>query len=196
VLHASAVQTPRGVLGSASISTGGKSTLAAAAVAAGYALVADDLLALEENAGRVWARPGFPAMRLWAAEAARFIPHWQELPVVEHKAEKRWAAIGPGGWGTFCAEAQPLACLYFPQRRAVDDPNADIEITPLTRRDGLIELVRHSFAAWLSEASGLAPQRLPLLARIAQGVPLRRLVYPSGLAHLPRVLAALERDSG
>lgn len=194
VLHASAVQIPRGVLGFASISTGGKSTLAAAAVAAGHALVADDLLALEERAGRVWARPSFPAMRLWAAEAARYIPHWQELPRVEHKAEKRWAAIGPGGWGAFCAETQPLACLYFPQRRAAADPNVEIEITTLTRRDGLIELVRHSFAAWLTEASGMAPQRLPRLARLAQGVPLRRLVYPSGLAHLPRVWAALEQD--
>ena len=48
----------------------------------------------------------------------------------------------------------------------------------------MIELIRHSFSAHQVEAAGLAPQRLNFFARLAQKVPMRRLIYPADFEHL------------
>lgn len=193
VLHASAVALPRGVVGFVASSTGGKSTLAAAAVAAGHPLVTDDLLALHDQGQQLHVQPGFPAMRLWPSTAAHFLPDWQALPRVDHKFDKRWTPIGAGGWGKFCPESQPLAALYVPQRRAGDVPNLAIEIVPLAMGEAVIELVRHSFAAWLTATSRLEARRLPFMSRVVAQTPVYRLVYPAGFDHLPHVIAAVEQ---
>jgi hypothetical protein len=43
-------------------------------------------------------------------------------------------------------------------------------------------------------ALGLQPRRLIYLAQIAKQVPVRRIAYPSGLQHLPRVREKLLED--
>ena len=108
--------------------------------------------------------------------------------------DKRRVAVGPEGFGTFCAEARPLACLYFPERR---DPAAwgdDVEITPLRPTATLIALVRNAFTARAVEALGWQRSRLMVLGDLVQGVPVRRLLYPSGFQRLPQVRQAILRD--
>ena len=63
-------------------------------------------------------------------------------------------------------------------------------------REAVIALVRHSFAARAVQALGWQPRRLRFFADLAQQVPLRRLSYPSGFQHLPRVGQAILRDLG
>ena len=70
----------------------------------------------------------------------------------------------------------------------------EIGITPVSPRDAVIELVRHSFTPRVVEAIGLQAQRLDFFAQMVQQVPMRRLVYPSGFAHLPRVRDAILED--
>jgi hypothetical protein len=116
--------------------------------------------------------------------------------LVEPGAEKRRVPIGPGGFGAFASEvspAAPLAGIYLLDRR---DPEGcrSPAIAPLSRREALIELVRHSFLPHLVEAVGLQPARLDLLSRLVRDVPMRRLLYPSGFARLPEVAAAVRQD--
>jgi hypothetical protein len=59
-LHASAVQSPRGVVAIAAGSTGGKSTLAAELVARGWPHFTDDVLVLQAGADGPLAHPGTP----------------------------------------------------------------------------------------------------------------------------------------
>lgn len=186
-LHASAVAVEGQAVGFLSRQGGGKTGLAAALVRAGYPLLTDDVLPLEEREGSFFARPGYPQMRMWPDEAAWFAERWQELPRVHPEADKRWVPIGSmggAGFGDFLDATLPLACLYLPERR----PAGPVEVHEISPRDALIELVRHSFAPRLVEAAGLQPFRFDFFARLVRSVPVRRLVYPSGFERLQKVV--------
>ncbi|MFL6234525.1 MAG: hypothetical protein ACJ76N_15445 [Thermoanaerobaculia bacterium] len=188
-LHASAVVVNGRAVAFVSRHGGGKSGLAAAMVQAGFPLLTDDLLVLEEREDRWEARPSYPEMRMWPDEAAHFVGPPEDLPLVQADSEKRRVAIGDGGFGSFRDASTPLACLYLASRRP--ETGGDIEIQPVSRSEALIELVRHSFSPRLVEAAGLQPARLDRLARLVRAVPVRRLVYPSGFDRLPEVVRSL-----
>ncbi len=193
-LHASAVVVEGGAVGWLSHSGNGKSTLAATFVQAGYPLLTDDILPVETRGDLFSARPGYPRMRLWENEAQHFLGHYADLAKVHPAIVKRWVPIGADGMGTFCDAAQPLRCLYVPERRAPTDANAEIEIAPVSARDAVIDLIRYSFESYVVEALGLQARRLDLFARLARQIPVRRLSYPSGLPYLAQVRAAILDD--
>ena len=60
--------------------------------------------------------------------------------------------------------------------------------------EALIELIRNSFAARIVEAMGWQRERLGKLAQLVRETPIRRLRYPSGFEHLPRVRQAILDD--
>jgi hypothetical protein len=195
-LHASAVSLNGGAVAFLSSSGNGKSGLAATFVQAGHGLLTDDILPLEPS-DAVWrVQPGFPTMRMWPDEAEFFLGECESLPLVHPAITKRRVNIGAEGWGAFCAAPQPLVCLFVPERRDPADPCDDIAVTRITPRDAVIELVRHSFAARLVQSAGLQPRRMDLLVDLARRVPMYRLSYPSGFAHLARVRAAVEHACG
>jgi hypothetical protein len=102
--------------------------------------------------------------------------------------------VGPGGFGLFCDLPQHLACCYLPQRRDPAESKADIEISPISPRDAVIELVRHSFSARMVSAVGLASKRLGFFTQMARQIPMHRVVYPSDFEHLPAVRDAILAD--
>lgn len=189
-LHASAVAVNGRAVAFLSRHGGGKSGLAAAMAQAGFPLLTDDLLVLEEREDRWEARPSYPEMRMWPDEAAHFVGPPESLPLVQADSEKRRVTIGDGGFGSFLDAATPLACLYLASRRP-EGEGGGVEIQPVSRSEALIELVRHSFSPRLVEAAGLQPARLDRLARLVRAVPVRRLVYPSGFDRLPEVIRSL-----
>lgn len=190
-LHAAAVAVNGRAVAFLSRHGGGKSGLAAAMVQAGFPLLTDDLLVLEETAERWEVRPAYPEMRMWPDEAAHFVGPPEGLPLVQADSEKRRVAVGDGGFGSFLDASTPLACIYLASRRPGGD--GDIEIRPVSRSEALIELVRHSFSPRLVEAAGLQPTRLDRLARLVRAVPVRRLVYPSGFDRLPDIVNLMEK---
>jgi hypothetical protein len=193
-LHASAVTVQGQAVAFLSTNKGGKSSLAASLLQAGYPLLTDDILPVEYTDGAFRGRPGYPTVRLWPDEAQHFLGHYEDLPLVHPELAKRRVPVGPDGFAAFCDVSQPLACLYLPERRDPAARETAVEITPVSPRDAVIELVRHSFTARLVEALGLQAQRLDFFARLVRHVPLRRLVYPSGFAYLPRVREAILKD--
>lgn len=180
----------------------GKSTLAGALLAAGAALLGDDLVPLDlsdPRDGRPRAHPIAPRLRLWPktldhllgpSAADRFEP-------VHPSTTKRWVPVGgdpasgEAGLGTFDDHARPLGAIYLPERRRDVDRTT---FEPLTPGQAVIELVRHSFLARMVEALGWQPRRLELLARVAEEVPVRRMVYPDGWEHLDGAVGALLDD--
>lgn len=182
-VHASAVRLERGAVGFVSHSGGGKSSLAAALVRSGASLLTDDVLPIEESGGTFLARPGFPQMRLEPDGARWFLGRTRGLAPVSPDDTKLHVPVD-----AFHASAAPLAALYLVER----GPGDRVEIQPLTRREAVIELVRHSFSPWLVEAAGLQPRRLDLFARLVRQVPVLRLSYPAGFTHLPRVADILK----
>lgn len=168
---------------------GGKSSLAATALAAGQALLSDDLVAVARTPSGFEARAAYPEMRLWPPEASHFLGGFEELPRVEPRLEKRRVAVGGDGFGRFCPTAERLAALVVPERLEAGD--GDVELLPLSPAAAVMQLVRHSYSPYIVEGAGLQPERLGRFAEIVATIPAWRLRYPSGHGHLPRVLEVL-----
>lgn len=183
MLHAAAVRMDAGAVGFLAHSGGGKSSLAAALLAAGASLLSDDLLPVEEHNGTFLARPGYPQMRMEPDSARHFLGTVEGLALVSPDDTKLHVPVAG-----FCGAAVPLSALYVVERRP-----GPPEILPLPRRQAVIELVRHSFSPYLVEAAGLQPRRLDLFTRLVRQVPVRRLCCPDGLERLPEVAEILRR---
>lgn len=222
-LHASAVVAGGRAVAFLSGNGGGKTSLAASAIQAGYPLLTDDVLAVEppaEPPDRPFlARPSYPQMRLWPRDAERFLGSAEGLERVHPRYAKLRVPVGEGGFGTFHHESAPLGAIYLVERpgtgtgaaggpgepgepggrgEPAEPPSRPI-IEPLAPHRALIELVRHTFTPRLVEAAGLQPRRLEVLARLVERVPVRRLVVPSGPrgreAALDAALAGVVRAS-
>lgn len=193
-LHASAVVAEGRTVGFLSHNGGGKSSLAAAMMQGGCPLLTDDVLAVEPSAEGFCGRHGYPQMRLWPAEADHFYGPAASLPRVHPDASKVRVPVGGGAFGAFEDAERPLTSFYLPIRRPPGDGDTAVKVEALSPRDAVIEFVRHSFVGSLVEAAGWQPRRLDLFTRLATAVPVKRLVYSSGLDHLPRVRDAILND--
>jgi hypothetical protein len=177
-------------VGFLSFNRGGKSSLGAAMMQGGFPLLTDDVLAIASGADGFSGRLGYPQMRLWPREADHFWGPAANFPRVHPHASKVRVPIGTG---VFDAADKPLAGFYLPARRPADEDTA-VDFRPVAPRDAVIEFIRHSFVAPLIEAAGWHASRLDFLARLAAEVPVKHLIYPSGLEHLPRVRDAILAD--
>jgi hypothetical protein len=194
-LHASAVVMNGVAVAFAANSRGGKSTLAASFVQAGAALLTDDILPCRMEGERAISQPGFPGMRLWPAEAERFVGDIDDLDLVHPALDKRRADVGEGAFGRFHDAPAPVACIYLPARREEEAGPPRIEISPLNKRKALVELARMSFMGRMATAAFDPNARLDVLTNMAHHMTLKRLSYPSGHEHLPAVRAAVLADA-
>ena len=162
VLHASAVDGPSGVLALCGLSMGGKSTLAAAMMARGHRVVADDALAFNGESGEVTALTLPFRLRLRPASAEAL-----ELPGI--------AARGPGG------DRLPLVSIVLL------DPH-DNEAAPMMEAVGAAEavgaLMPHAYCFALDEGKA---ELVAAYAGLAGAVPVRRLTYRQRLDRLDQV---------
>lgn len=189
-LHASAVVIADRCAAFMATNSGGKTSLAASLMQAGYPLLSDDILAVESQDGVFMAHPSYPQMRMAPTQADHFLGDHTLLKLVHQADSKRRVPVGADGFGAFCPGAQPLGCLYLPERRS----GGGVRIQPVSPGAAVIELARHSFPVGIIDALGLQPRRLGLLSRMAETVPVRRLTYPEGFENLPRVNAAVVED--
>ena len=195
VFHASAVVVDSRAIAFLGTNGAGKSSLAAAFMKRGYSMLTDDALAVDHSrCGRVMARPGYSQMRLWPDQAEYFVGHSEDLELVHPDATKRYVPVGPEKLGSFCDVPRPLGCLYIAARRDAEDSGKNVEITPLSSTEAVIELVRYSFTARLLAGLGLQAERLKTLAQIVQRIPVRRLTDPTGLQYLPATCDAILQD--
>ncbi len=191
VLHASAVE----VAGRAVVLMGdkgaGKSTTAAALLAAGHRLIADDLVALRfDDAGGVDVMPGFPQVKLSAAAldilpAAAGTARPQAHPAI---AKTRFRLAGG-----FARGPVPLGRLYLLDRA---DAGA---IRPLAAEAALPVVLRHGYLARFGHAAltggaGARHFRQAVAAAMAGGV--ARLSVPDGLDRIDGVQGMVLRDLG
>jgi len=188
VLHAGAVvlpgqtdgQPPRGVafLGE----TGrGKSTLTASFCQAGSALLADDCLQVEQNAGRLIGYPSIPGLRLWPDAGARLCPKGMRPERATHYTSKLWVEADRAGMAV-CRKPVEIAALYFLEESV---PDAGVQISPLAGREAFIEVFKQTFRLDLSDRQRLQAEfgalselaRLPLLYRLAYPRDFQRLAW-------------------
>lgn len=189
-LHASVVAISGRAVAFLGVPGGGKTTAAAALIAAGHELLVDDLVATRIDGDRVMVDHGYPLLRLWPAQADHFLGSHTEYPRLHPFYDKRLVAIGER-FGRFRAAATPLARIYLPQRH-LEDHEARIE--PVASGEALLTLVANSFLHEAVHRLGLAGARLPYLSSVLSRTPPRRLRYPSGFDRLPELVDAVTAD--
>ena len=173
-LHAAAVEMDAGavlLIGSSGI---GKSTLVAALVERGHALLADDLTGLAPAAGNVLALPAFPRMRLWA-EA---MPAAERRQRVRRNLEQYWKPAAK-----FATAPRPVCAAFVLEshNRAVFD------IKPVPPSRAFWTLWEHTYRKRLLDALGQRQRHYRIGMALARDVPLirvRRPDHPFRLAEL------------
>lgn len=207
VLHAAAVAVNGVGVAIAGEKGRGKSTLAGALVAAGFPLVADDLLAFAAGTPgdaaptHPWVHSGIPLVRVTAEQIlALGLPDGTD-PV--HPAfEKRKVVLGREGVG-FHHGGLPLKRVYLPCPFAGTGPGreegdrSDITFEPVASAHVLPILMGHTFLGDRLAAWGLAEVAMEAWVGLLRHhrISLVRLHYPLGYQHLPDVVAALTADA-
>lgn len=194
MLHASAVVVDGRAVAFVSTNKGGKSSLAAELMGSGYPLLTDDLLRIHPDSDSCRADPGYPEMRFWPRDAERLLGQFDQLKLAHPAYSKRRIPVGGGGFGAFCAQPQPLGCLYLPLRRASQAAKTSVEIDDVPPRRGIVELIRGSFVPHWVKAAGLDQSQFHSFSRLVSRVPLRTITYPAGIEHLPSVRKAILHD--
>jgi hypothetical protein len=192
VLHAGAVVLAEGAVAFLGKTGLGKSTLTASFCDRGFRLLTDDCLAVKEQGEHLIAIPSYRGVRLWPDMISVVFQKAPTLAPVAHYTEKQ-RVIPSNGHLEFCADPVPLRRVYVlaPPDEMCD--TREIRITPLTKREALMELVKQTFRLDISDRTKLSKE-FHWLARAAALPLFYNLAFPRDLALLPAVLESILAD--
>lgn len=178
VLHASAVETPEGVIGFCADSQTGKSTIAFGLGRRGYRVCADDALAFEtSNSGaRVFELPF--SIRLRPASAEYFATPVPPAP-----------ELGPGGLISIGEKAARLSALCILSRQP---EGGGVELGRLSAEAVVQRLLPHAYCFTLLDAD-LKRRTVEEYLCLAARVPVYDVRFAAVLDELPLLLAEIER---
>lgn len=181
-LHASAVEVGGRAVAFLGASGAGKSTTAAALALSGVPLVTEDLLALTVAEDRITAHTGFPSIRLWRDSADMLgTPPLAAVTM-------RWGKLTlPATTGS---DSLPLGAIFLLASHSGESSSRS-EIHPVAPAASLLELIRSVYVPHLAGAADQGAE-LPLLARVAERVPIYRLA----VARPPRAPELLDVIGG
>ena len=169
-LHAAAVARQGGAVLLLGPSTVGKSSLAAALVQRGHALLADDVTGVVLDAsGQPLALPAFPRQKLWAQTLDRM--DWRDKAGarVRQGLDKLWTDPE-----RHCAEPQPVRAAVVLAVGA----GAEIDIEPLSCGDAFWALTENTHRKRALDAMGRTAGHFRTVAALAQRVPMLLATRP------------------
>ncbi|MGH9771610.1 MAG: hypothetical protein ACRD4Q_07920, partial [Candidatus Acidiferrales bacterium] len=141
-LHASAVAVDGHAVAFVGARGAGKSTTAAALAQRGYAVLSDDIVALEERKGPFYVKPAYPHLCLWPESAELICGSAEALPRLIPNWDKRRLPLGSNGT-LFEKRALPLSRIYILGERTIDTVS-HIEAVPM--QTALMSLVANTYA--------------------------------------------------
>lgn len=188
VLHGGAVELGANAVAFLGMSGRGKSTLTASFSTNGYRFLTDDGLQLAKGEVGYLAQPSHPSIRLWDDSGAALIPDTaQAAPPVDYTPKSRFLADDVVA---YCNQPRPLRAVYF-----LGEGHADtVSIDPISGRDAMIELVKHSFLLDI-EAREMLTHHFGQLVELVKTPMFFRLDYPRQYEMLPEVREAVIRHA-
>jgi hypothetical protein len=188
LLHGCAVDTGRAAFLVLGQGGAGKSTVAAAAVAGGHALLTDDIAALDATGDHVHVHPGGSQLRMnadtaealgWPRAELRRVFATPTLP------PKLFAQLSRAD-GSLCDGARRVAAIFVLGARR----SRSVSIERMAPSAALPVVLRNTFG---ERAVGARTRGhlLPLWARLAREVPVHTVVPPDGLALASSLVDAL-----
>ncbi len=159
----------------------GKSTLAASLHAAGYRLLGDDAVVIDEADGILRGEPVYPSLRLYRESIEQVFDDAVPTSAMAFYSDKRHVAAARLGAGA--AECVPLGAIYL-----LTEGEEGVALQRILPADACMALVENGFALDLRDAAAAA-QRMARAARVASVVPVYDLAYPYDFALLPEARA-------
>ena len=192
-LHGSAVACDGRAVGFIAAKHSGKTTLASYFTQQGHAFITDDAIALETGTTAPLMHPSQPELRMGAEQAEALLGSRAGLQSILPGREAK-LGVAVSRLGEMQHAALPTAVLYLPGRRPAAAGDASIRIEPLSPAQALLALLAHPSAGPELLDTALPETMLRLLPEVVRQVSVRRIEYPSGFHHLPRVYAAIRAD--
>ncbi len=189
VFHASAIVTPSGACAFAANSGMGKSTLAASFQRAGYPILTDDCLMLENDGGSVYGVPSYPGVRLREDSLSLLdAPRKGTLSVAHYNSKRRLRT------GVFATARHPLSTIYCLDRpHGADQKISEPSLEALSGPDSLLTALRYLVCLDPHDPAMLVRQ-FKMLEQLLSRVRIVRLTIPDDFAALPRVHQAVLSD--
>ncbi len=181
-LHASSILFKNEAVAFMGHPGGGKSTLAASFYRRGYPILTDDIAAINgDDNPKIW--PGPRELKLWP-DAATVLDFSEDSLVRIHPRLEKF--IFRVETNTRIPSAPvPLKRIYV----LYEGPDQEIEL--LNRREGFIELIRHSYCARLLPELG-SDQHFLQCVHLAKAVPVYRLTRPWAMEGLEKLVNLIE----
>jgi hypothetical protein len=187
VMHASSIQTAHGAVLFVGPSGHGKSTLLAALVDRGYAMLADDVTAIEVESQSVpVAFASFPRMRLGVEAATRVGISVDSLP----RATDTGKCLVPVE--NFCTQALPVHAIYA---LSVHEAT-NIKVAPVDTLHRFAIVGTNTYRYSFLEGLGLRQVHFHAAARLAKAVQICRITRPAAPFMLDELVARLEEEFG
>ncbi|NEO02804.1 MAG: hypothetical protein F6K50_48010 [Moorea sp. SIO3I7] len=182
VLHASAVEIDGKAVLFLGNSGEGKSTIAAALQAQGYAVVADDIAPVSWEEGKAMLAPGFPQIKI-SREVAEVLGYdWESLWQLHPKLEKRGLRLRRN----FPQRSLPISRIYLLAS------GSEVKCEPMKKQAKLIALMQHSELMKLfSSGEVMQFESCASLAQSCEVICLRR---PRNLSLLSELVKVVEED--
>lgn len=186
VLHASAVAINSEVHIFLAEKGQGKSTLAAALCAHGYALLSDDIVALYSHNQQIFVLPGYPHIKLWPQSIAALGYEACQFPRLGPDFEKRLYTVDKA----FAAQQLPLRHIFILEH----GPGCVIEKLPA--QSAILQLLAHSYVARFGAKllhDQYAVRHFQQCQTILQQTPVHRLQYIRDYWLLPTLISRIEQ---
>jgi hypothetical protein len=173
-LHASAIAIEDQAIALVGMPGAGKSTTAAAFAHHGFAVLSDDVVALQDRGDFFRVAPGYPRVNLWPDSVRALFGSEDALPRITPTWGKHYLPLNQNGCH-FQSEQLPLGGIYLLGER---EPCLTVpRIEELTAAEALMTLVANTYVNYLLDRD-MRHREFDLLSRLVAGVPVR-LVRPS-----------------
>ena len=191
-LHAATVVVNQRAVAFLGASHFGKSSLAACFVAAGYPLLTDDVLRLEEQGGRYIAFPGPPRLKLLPRVARLYLGDVSAGIPINHR-DLHPKRVFPLAASQTCATPTRLGAIYVVTAPRKVYRKQRIAVSSLPAVEALVRVLTFTHNHDLTGRNRLARQ-FDAAQRLIEKIPVRSLSYPRILSSLSEVKAAILTD--
>lgn len=200
-LHGSAVAIEDSTVVFIGAPGAGKSTTAAAFARRGFAVLADDIAALDERSGVFWVLPGYPRVNLWPSSVQLLYGSAETLPVIEASGpnvegpEKRFLALGTEGEARFEPRPLPLRAIYVLQPAEAEDTVEGTTITVVSKQTAVMALVANAYGTNVLDAQQRGKE-FEMLTRLVESVPVRDVYARQKGLTLDALCELIRKDVG
>ncbi len=191
VLHAGTVRIGNQAIAFVGPTGAGKSTLAASLYTAGYPLLSDDALVLDQSRDSVLACPTYSGLRLWPnAIDNLFVETPAFETMAQYSSKQRVSVDVDGSAGETVAHSWlPLAALFVLEPQS-EMATSSVSIAPIPQCQACMTLIANSFQLDVTDKQRAAAMFADAGMMVAE-LPTFSLSYPRDFARLPEVHAAI-----